>query len=244
MKNVLLLLALALAGCALFQAPSGPPEDRVLQHSEPYTIAVRSLGASSVTPDGFEARYRFDIISPYDLQRNSLVQELYQTTTLTFADGSISTRRLSLVEAFSLTRRGADTRGNYRYSLMPGQRDRHSVTGLRELGPDVVKVHVERKVFAYVANVHDADFSDGGFAHLPGSEDGLVVSRIGPDFNAEHQRKHKTQGRISDSATAHGLTYGMTYTHMRKSPAPPEFHFNPAGPPLPPPVNVSYAAAR
>lgn len=244
MKNVLLLSVLALAGCALFQSPAPPPADRVLQASEPYTIAVRPLGASSVSGDGFEARYDFDVTTQFDLRRNSLVQELYQVTTVTYDDGRVSTRSLSLVEAFRLRLRGVDPAGNRRYGLMPGQRDRHSVTGLREYGRDVVKVNVERRVFAYVANVIDADFSEGGFAHLPGSEDGLVVSRVGSGFNAEHQKKHEMRGRVADSATAMGITYRMSYTHIRKPRHAPEFRFDAGMAPAVPILDTRVMTAR
>ncbi len=211
---------LALPGCALFQSPT--PE-RQIQPSAPYVITVHGRGPATVTRDGFEAKFDFHIVSPYDLRRNSMVQELRQTTTLAYADGSIRRRSMSLVEAFRMRLVSIDGQGMHHYGLMPGQRDRHAMAGVKEYGSDIEKITIEREVFAYVANVVGADFSAGGFAHLPLNEDGTVISRVSKGFNAKYQRDHETRGRIWHSANAYGVIYRMKYNLRRGSPGMPEF---------------------
>lgn len=220
LKTGFVLMALALSGCALF-APA--QDDRQLVPSEPYSITVRPIGPATVSSDGFEARFDFTVTSPFDLRRNALVQELTQTMTLSHDDGRVTRRTLSLVEAFQLQLHLVEPGGLRHYTLLPYQRDRHSANGLRDIARDIHTIRIDRRVFAYVANVTGADFSPGGFAHLPRNEDGTVVSRVSKGFNASHQADHQTRGRVQHSATASGLTYVMGYTLRRSQPGRPEF---------------------
>lgn len=223
-SSALVVLALlALPGCALFQRDPADPPARQIQPSAPYAITVRPLGPATVTDDGFEARFDFHITSPYDLSRTSMVQELHQTTTVTYLDGRVRKRELSLVEAFQLRLWFIEPNGTHHYGLMPGQRDRHAMAGLTGYGADVEKIRIERRVYAYVANVAGADFSDHGFAHLPLNEDGTVVSRVGKGFNAGYQERHETRGRVWHSANAYGVVYRMGYDLRRGSPGMPTF---------------------
>ncbi|MBX3473895.1 MAG: hypothetical protein KF754_05890 [Planctomycetes bacterium] len=211
---VVLLALLALPGCGLVSR-AGHEAVPVARASEPYHITVRAWGPATVTPDGFEARFDFHIVSPLDLRRNCMVQELQQEITLTRTDGQVRRRSLSLVEAFRLRLLNVDAQGMYHYGLAPGQRDRHSWAGLTEYGPEIAQVRLERRVFAYVANVADADFSDNGFAHLPRNEDGTLASTVGPNFNKAYQQRHETRGRVFYSANGLGVVYRMNYQLRR-----------------------------
>lgn len=218
-----LLALLALPGCALFQREPSDPPARQVQPSAPYSITVRPLGPATVTDDGFEARFDFHITSPFDLRRTSMVQELQQTMTITYLDGRVRTRELSLVEAFQMRLLSIQADGTHHYGLMRGQRDRHAMAGLAGFGSDVEKIRIQRRVYAYVANVAGADFSAYGFAHLPLNEDGTVVSRVGKGFNAHHQENHETRGQVWQSATAYGVVYRMEYDLRRGSAGMPTF---------------------
>ncbi len=223
-KLILILLLFGLLpGCALFSVGADAPQVRLVQTSEPYQVHVRPIGPARVSEDGFEARFDFHVFSPFDLQRNALVQELRQTMTLTHADGKVETRRLSLVEAFKLQLLAVDDNGMRHYALLPGQRDRHAAAGLKGLPASVERIEIRREVFAYVANVAGADFSPAGFAHLPTSEDGAVKSSVGRDFNQRYQQAHQTRGRVVQSATAWGMTYRMSYLLRRGGPGLPQF---------------------
>ncbi|MBE7491102.1 MAG: hypothetical protein HS108_05015 [Planctomycetes bacterium] len=243
MRFALLIAPLVLAaGCATAPAPFPA---RSPQGAEPYQITVRALGPAVVTPDGFEARFEFHVVSPLDLRRNALVQELRQVTTLTLADGRTRTRELSLVEAFRLHLWRIDDNGLYHYGLPPGMRDRHAMAGMLDYPPEVVQIRIERQVFAYVANVAGADFSAGGFAHLPENEDGSTISRVGPNFNADHQAAHETRGRVWHSGTATGVVYRMAWNLRREAQGSPTFfvdHGGGSGAVVPP--EVRYAASR
>lgn len=243
--SLILLALLALPGCALFSSGRDNRPARQVQPSAPYTITVLARGPATVSDDGFEARFDFEIASPYDLRRNSMVQELRQTITLTHADGGQSRRSLSLVEAFQMRLVSIDAQGLHHYRLMPGQRDRHAMAGMSGYGRDVTRIHIDREVFAYVANVAGADFSASGFAHLPLNEDGTVVSRVGKGFNARYQSNHETRGIVWQSANAYGVIYRMGYTLRRGSPGMPEFFVDyggGAGTVIAP--EVLYAASR
>jgi hypothetical protein len=210
-----ILLALA-AGC------SAPQVERQHRESPPYTISVLSRGPATVTSDGFSARLAFEVVSQLDLQRNSLVQELTQEVVLEYRNGSTSRRSFNLVEAFRLRPGFKDAMGMNHYRLEPGQNDHHSLKGLDKLGRDVVGVTVNRRVFAYVANVYGADFTDFGFAHLPQNQDGSVVTEAPPTFNETYQTEHATRGRIVDAADSLGLVYRISY-HLSREGGSPKF---------------------
>ena len=215
----LLLVTLLLGACA------APPAviEREQRPSPLYEITVRALGPARVSNDGFDARFEFEVTSPHDLQRNSLVQELQQVFTLEYKDGTTRKRTLTLVEAFKLRFSHVDSARRFHYRIFTGQSDRHSMQGVNDLSSDVVAVRIERRVFAYVANVHGADFTAAGFAHLPSNEDGSVVSKVPTRFNEGYQRYHETRGEILHSGDARGLTYVIDYRLVRDRGQSPQF---------------------
>lgn len=204
------LLATFLAGCS-----STSTVERADRSTLPYEVRVRPVDEARITSDGFEARFIFDVISPHDLQRNSLVQELRQTMTLEYANGSTRKRGITLVEAFRLRLVNVDSLGRHHYQIYVGQSDRHAMRGMEELPRDVVSVMIDREVFAYVANVDGADFTPGGFAQLPHNEDRTVVSRVPDKFNRDYQSDHDTRGWVMHSGDSLGLTYRIQYSLKR-----------------------------
>ena len=212
------LIALLVGACSAPQKV-----ERVERASPPYQVTVRALGPARVSNDGFDARFEFEVMSPLDLQRNALVQELRQRIIFEYEDGSTRTRELSLVEAFRLRLAYVDGNDAYHYRIYAGQSDRHSMSGMSDLPEDVVAVRIERNVFAYVANVAGTDFTKAGFAHLPRNEDGTVVSEIPERFNANYQLKHSMQGRVLNSGDSLGLKYRIRYRLVRESDDNPHF---------------------
>ncbi|MCA8915790.1 MAG: hypothetical protein KDB90_10300 [Planctomycetes bacterium] len=212
------LIALLLGACSAPQTV-----ERQERISPPYQVMVRALGPASVSDDGFDARFEFEVVSPLDLHRNSLVQELKQTITFEYEDGSTRERQLTLVEAFRLRLEYVDAARQYHYRIYAGQSDRHSMRGMNDLPDDVTAVRISRRVFAYVANVVGADFTDAGFAHLPRNEDGTVVSEIPEKFNSNYQSKHVTRGSVANSGDSLGLTYRINYRLVRNSGDGPQF---------------------
>jgi hypothetical protein len=212
----LVVLLGLLAGCAF-----SPVVERQFRESPAYTVLVKPQGAASVNTDGFKTRLEFEVVSELDLARNSLVQELTQEIVLEYRDGSTSKRAFTLVEAFRLRLAFTDAQGNH-YRLQPGQNDMHSIKGLDKLPKDVVGVTVNRHVFAYVANVYGADFTDHGFAHLPMNQDGSVVTQAPEKFNESYQSKHETRGRVEDAADSRGLIYRISY-HLARGGGSPRF---------------------
>ncbi|MCC7509427.1 MAG: hypothetical protein IT464_08635 [Planctomycetes bacterium] len=220
-----LLLAMLAAGCSSTPAKV----ERQQRESPPYTIIVRQERSARVSSDGFSASFGFEVISPLDLARNSLVQELTQEVVLERKDGSTSTRSLRLVEAFKLERLFIDAQGQNHYRLLFGQGDHHSIKGLSELPADVIGVTVHRRVFAYVANVYGADFTSNGFAHLPRNQDGSVITKAPRKFNEMYQEFHETRGWLEDSADSLGLVYRIEYHLVRTGSGSPQFVMDRAG---------------
>ncbi|MBX3459470.1 MAG: hypothetical protein KF696_05790 [Planctomycetes bacterium] len=219
-----LALLLALAGCSSTQAP-----ERQVRPSPPHTIHVTPFGHAVATSDGFSARIEIEVVSFLNLERNALVQELEQEVVLERANGATSRRSFTLVEAFRLERTYVDFAGRNHYRLQLGQRDHHSITGLDDLPADVVGVTINRRVFAYVANVYGADFTDSGFAHLPRNQDGDVVSEPPRNFNQRYQDSHETRGWVQDAGDSLGLTYRMRYHFVRTPSGSPGFVLDRAG---------------
>ena len=213
-----IVMTMAVAACSSPQVI-----ERQARPSQPYAITVKPLGAAKVSPDGFDARFEFEVVSALDLKRNSLVQELKQKFILEYADGSTSERTLTLVEAFRLRFSHRDAAGRYHYRILTGQSDRHSMRGVNDLPRNVVAVTIDRSVFAYVANVYNADFTPAGFAHLPENEDGNVVSDIPARFNEDYQNRYEMQGEVRGSGDSRGLTYKMRYKLVRNSERSPQF---------------------
>lgn len=212
------VIALAVAGCSSQQVV-----ERQVRPTQPYTIHVKPLGPARVSADGFETRLEFEVASPLNLQRNSLVQELHQKFTLKYANGRTKVRTLTLVEAFRLQFSHRDPAGRYHYRIATGQSDRHAMRGINDLPPDVVAVRIDRTVFAYVADVAGADFTPAGFAHLPRNEDGNVVSNIPSRFNEQYQQNHEMRGYVHNSGDSMGLTYNMSYRLVRNDRRTPQF---------------------
>jgi hypothetical protein len=218
--RLLPVLVLVIAACSTPQTTV----ERKQRDSLLYEVMVRAVGPAEVSKDGFDARFEFEVVSEFDLQRNSLVQELKQTITFEYDDGSTRERELSLVEAFKLrppSYRDGDRR--YHYRIYAGQSDRHSMKGMNDLPDDVVAVRLEREVFAYVADVENADFTPAGFAHLPQNEDGSVVSDIPDRFNENYQRNHTMQGWVRNSGDSLGLVYRITFRLIRTVDESPQF---------------------
>ena len=217
--RLLPVLVLLAAGCSMQQTAI----ERKQRESLPYEVTVSAAGPAEVSKDGFDARFEFEVVSQVDLQRNSLVQELKQTITFEYDDGSTRERRLSLVEAFRLRASHVDVDGRHHYRIYAGQSDRHSMRGMNDLPEEVVAVRLEREVFAYVADVNGADFTPAGFAHLPQNEDGNVVSDIPEQFNEGYQRRHNMRGEIRNSGDATGLVYRIEFRLVRTGDESPKF---------------------
>jgi hypothetical protein len=216
--RLLPVLVLVVAACSSTQTI-----ERKQRESLPYEVLVRAAGPAEVSKDGFDARFEFEVVSEYELPRNSLVQELKQTITFEYDDGSTRQRELSLVEAFRLRFSHIDGARRYHYRIYEGQSDRHSMRGMDELPDDIVAVRLERDVFAYVADVDGADFTPAGFAHLPCNEDGNVVSDIPDRFNEGYQRNHVMQGWVRNSGDSLGLVYRIQFRLVRNGDVGPEF---------------------
>ncbi|MCC6574081.1 MAG: hypothetical protein IT462_09830 [Planctomycetes bacterium] len=187
-----------------------------------YQIEVVGAAPAEVTRDGFDAQFTFRVFALDELSQTCLVQELTQRAVYEFADGHEEVREFALVEAFKL-RLADDGSVPRRYELAPGQRDRHFLTGLSDLRPEVTGVRIDRKVFAYVANVNNADFTKRGFAQLPRNERGDVVTTVGRGFNASYQRSHQTRGEVISTNRLGGLVYRMTYHLLRFGDGPAQF---------------------
>jgi len=212
------VIALAVGACSTPQVV-----ERQSRPSLPYTIHVKPLGAAKVSPDGFDSRFEFEVVSSLDLNRNSLVQELHQKFILEYADGTTRERTLTLVEAFRLRFSHRDQAGRYHYRILTGQSDRHSMRGINDLSRSVVAVTIEREVFSYVADVVNAHFTPAGFAHLPKNEDGNVVSNIPARFNEKYQRDYEMRGFVRNSGDSLGVTYNIRYRLVRDSNRSPQF---------------------
>ncbi len=194
-----------------------------------YQVEVVGAGPAEATPDGFDAQFFFRVYSLDELNQDCLVQELTQRTSYELVDGSTEVREFTLVEAFKLRRVSDDGVIPRRYELAPGQRDRHYLTGLNDLKADVVAVKIERRVFAYVANVSGADFTGRGFAQLPRNERGDVVTTVSRGFNATYQRQHQTRGQVNSTNRLGGIVYRINYRLARQGSNPTEFTIDRGG---------------
>jgi hypothetical protein len=216
--GLLPVLLSIVAGCSTPQVI-----ERQARQSQPYQVLVHAAGPAEVSSDGFDARFEFEVVSETNLQQNSLVQELKQTITFEYDDGSTRIRELSLVEAFRLRPSHRDGAQRYHYRIYEGQSDRHSMRGMSDLPEEVVAVRIEREVFAYVADVQGADFTPAGFAHLPHNEDGNVVSNIPDKFNESYQSRHETRGSVRNSGDARGIIYNINFRLIRSVNESPQF---------------------
>ena len=209
--NLMLLLVVGFSsGCAVApnsQAAAGIDHPR-------YFIDVFPSRPPVVSRDGFDAGLSFFVTAERPLHQQFLVQELHQTMTYDYANGTESRDGFSLVECFKLREAGESMFG-MRYELEHGQFDRHFTTGLDDLGPDVKAVRVERVVFAYAADVVGADFTRRGFAQLERNEEGSVVTDSPIHFNADYRRKHETRGHACHTNREGGVTYKIEYRVAR-----------------------------
>lgn len=67
-----------------------------------------------------------------------------------------------------------------------------------------------RNMRIYPANVTGVDY-DNGFAHLPQNIDGSLKTNIGPFFNPEYQKDHKTQGRITKADRDNSIYWSIIF---------------------------------
>ncbi len=222
-NRVLLALALLLPLASCASTPAEITQAREARPSPPYEIIMKPVGAAQADPDGFETRFEFEVRSPLELSRNSLVQELRQEVILERADGTELRRAFTLVEAFRLQYAWTDANGLRHYRMNPGVSDRHAMVGFDQLPPEVVGIRLTRTMFIYVANVREADFTDFGFAHLPRNEDGTVVTNAPRKFNARYQARHETRGNVMHSGDALGLEYTIHFHDKRNDGRDPSF---------------------
>lgn len=210
--SLLLLLVLTqgffVAGCAL--APAASVESAHSRVQPLYFIDVMPQRPPVYSLDGFDAGLLFVVHSQEPLPQRHLVQELTQTVTFEYADGRRTSNTFSLVEAFSLRYAGHSALGR-RYELERGQFDRHFRTGLSELGPEVLAVQIERRMYLYPANVIGAAFTARGFAQLAHNEGGDVVTTAPDTFNSHYRRNHETRGKPRDSDREGGVGYRISY---------------------------------
>lgn len=200
-----------LCGCATV-APYPPlPESGDVS----YQIEVVGHGPAEASADGFDAQFFFRVYALEELRQDCLVQELHQRTVYEYADGTSKAREFTLVEVFRLRRVSPHGVHPVVYELTPGQRDRHYMTGLTELSPKIVEVRVERRVFAYVARVRDADFTARGFAQVPRNERGDVATNVGKSFNAAYQEMHQTRGEVFATNRQGGIVYRLQFNLRR-----------------------------
>lgn len=66
-----------------------------------------------------------------------------------------------------------------------------------------------RRMTVYLAKVEGADWTSGGFCHLPQNIDGSVVTEIPDNFNQSYQDKRETRGSIV-RRSAHEFTWSIT----------------------------------
>jgi hypothetical protein len=212
-----LALLLLLTACA---ASPGPlPEWRPEPGETPYRLEIAPRSRPLATDDGFDLRLDFTVTSPEPLDQDSLVQELFQTTTRVDARGRETTSRFTLVEAFRIVHAGRDGQGHHVYRLAPGQLDHHYLRGLRHSAAGARALRIERLVFAYLARIEGADFTPLGFAHLPANESGNVTSAVSASFNANYQRRHATKGLVRKTNHAGAVLYRLEYERGAGRPA-------------------------
>lgn len=206
---------------AFFNAAPVPPEKLA-----PYTLELELRGEPRHDANGYEVILGFDLRSKGEFDYNAIVQEIVQETIYSRLDGTSLREVLTLVEAFQISRVGADPDGFVRYRLKPFQRDRHYENGYSSLGPSITRAEVYRVVRYYPAYVRDADWTALGFAHLPKNRDGSLHTDIPPSFNERHQRGYIIEGAIVQDDRQNQRWYSMRYSWKRGSDGKPGADFS------------------
>src|SRR5688572_32061171 len=122
---------------AFFTQTPVPPEQL-----PPYSLELELRGEPVFDADGYELILGFDLRSKGEFAYNAIVQEIVQETVYKRVEGSEIRERLTLVEAFQLSRVGGDSEKGVRYRLKPEQRDRHFERGYQGLGSSFVRAEV------------------------------------------------------------------------------------------------------
>lgn len=195
------------------------PEGEGLQRPPEMRLDVFPLSEPVASPDGFEVVVEFEVSSSGPMPFRHVVQEIRQTMTQVDLAGRTFTDSVSLVEAFRLSY-ARKSREWLVFGLEPFQRDRHFDSGYQSGMESLREVTVERRMFVYPALIEDADWTFYGFAHLPSSRDGSLVTRIPANFNRTHQEKHQTRGRVVADARDTGREYLIRYHWVRDGRSP------------------------
>ncbi len=69
----------------------------------------------------------------------------------------------------------------------------------------------------YPATVEGIDATSSGWGHLPQNRTGSVVTNVGPGWNSNYQKKHKTQGKVVKDARHLATTWTATWTGGKAS---------------------------
>jgi hypothetical protein len=239
--SIAIAALLAAGGCASISNYSVSPVKPELLPE--YTLQLEVRGEPVYDNDSYEVNLGFELRAHAEFAYNAVVQEIVQEVEYRRYDGRIIRERLTLVEAFMLTRIGTDNDGRVVYRLPSFQRDRHYERGYRSVGPMVESVDVWRVVRYYPGYVEGADWTRLGFAHLPSNREGSIVTDIPPNFNESHQRNHELRGSVVQDDRANGGFYHMRYRWQRagqeRQPTA-TFTFNPDGRPDDEPAWLTY----
>lgn len=218
MKNLrfaasIAILMLLAGGCASISNYHAAP---VLPAQLPeYKLDLELRGQPEWDEDRYEVNIGFELRAKDEFAYNCVVQEIVQEVVYTRHDGRQIREALTLVEAFQLTRIGADDDGSILYRLPSFQRDRHFERGYLSVGSSIERIDVWRVVRFYPGYVSGADWTSLGFAHLPENADGSMVTDIPANFNETHQRAYRLQGRVEQADRDRGRFYHMRYEWWR-----------------------------
>ncbi|MHC4841908.1 MAG: hypothetical protein ACYTDT_13300 [Planctomycetota bacterium] len=213
--------AVLISACSTTQEKQ--PASRV---QDPYYIRVIPISNPQVDRESFRIRLGFEIYSDVELKRKALVQEIRQVVTYERKNGRDSMRELQLVEAFKLRLLRVTEDNQYVYTLLRGQSDSHRMYDFWNDDKQVRSIRIKREVFAYVASVRGADFTDLGFAMLPENESGTMKTEVSHRFNQSYQAEHQTSGIVMDSEVHHGLAYRIQYRVTKDHKKAPHFRLD------------------
>lgn len=186
------------------------------QNLPDYTLELQTRGEPEYDEDRYDVSLGFELRARDEFAYNAIVQEIVQEVVYKRYDGREFRESLVLVEAFKLHRVGMDAEGLVVYRLPSFQRDRHYERGYLSVGPMIERIDVWRVVRFYPAFVEGADWTNLGFAHLPGNRVGTMVTDIPENFNESHQRNYAMTGSIVQDDRARGQFYNMRYEWWRE----------------------------
>jgi hypothetical protein len=212
--SIAIVLLLAAGGCASISNYEATPIKPELLPE--YTLDIEVRGDPRHDADSYEVSLGFELRASDEFAYNAVVQEIVQKVEYRRSDGRVIRERLTLVEAFKLTRIGTDNDGRVVYRLPSFQRDRHYERGYTSVGPMIDTIDVWRVVRFYPGYVDGADWTRLGFAHLPGNRDGSIITDIPANFNESHQRNHDLRGRVVEDDRDNGKFYYMRYHWWRE----------------------------